>query len=320
MFTAGAGCPNLVAQYQRPVTPALPAEATLADVMAVVNNNSARVQSLYSTDATISAPWFPTLKARLAFQRPQRFRLLARTSLSGPELDLGSNNELFWVWIARTQPPQTYFCRHDQFARSPLRRTFPVEPGWLIEALGIVKLDPLDEHHGPTRREDGHWEIRTAQRGPEGTLTKVTVIDSSRGWVLAQRLYDTRGVLLASAKASEHRRDPISDAVLPSQIEIEWPAQAMSLRVNLGDVQINQPDQLSDHLWTLPDYPGYQLVNLADPNMQLAPPTAASSSPSQSATSQGVPAAAMPASHAPAHPTAASASVAPAYLRARPSY
>ena len=269
----GAGCPNVVAQYQQPLLPALPPRATLEDVMAVVNNNSARIKTLYSTDATISAPWFPTLKARLAYQRPGRFRLLARTSLSGPEIDLGSNEELFWVWIARTKPPQTYFCRHNQFAGSPARRAFPVEPSWLLEAIGITRLDPLDEHRGPTLRDDGRLEIRTLRRDPSGEdTTKITVVDAQKGWVVEQRLYDRQGVLLATSEASEHHRDPITDAVLPAHVKLEWPAARMSLKVNLGDVEINRDELLANHLWTMPDYPGYELVNLADPNLRFEPP------------------------------------------------
>jgi len=276
---SGAACPNLVAQYQRPQMPVLPAQATLEDVITLVNENSARVESLYSTDAKISAPWFPTLKARLAFHRPQRLRLLARTSLSGPEIDLGSNDEAFWVWIARSNPPQTYFCRHDQFAMSPLRRSFPIEPGWLVDALGVGQLAPIEEHHGPTPREDGNLEVRTVKRGPFGNMTKVTVLDATHGWVIEQSLYDERGVLVASAAASEHRRDPISQAVLPAKVELEWPAAKMSLRLDLGDVQINSDEALAETLWNMPSYEGYELVNLADPSLFVPAPQAAGRTP-----------------------------------------
>ena len=35
-----------------------------------------------------------------------------RTALTGPEVDLGSNDELFWFWVRRNEPPAVYFARH----------------------------------------------------------------------------------------------------------------------------------------------------------------------------------------------------------------
>ena len=69
-------------------------------------------------------------------QRPRCFRL--RADGIGPEVDLGSNDQLFWFWIKRSQPPAIYFCRHDQFATSRARQMIPIHPNWLIEALGTL--------------------------------------------------------------------------------------------------------------------------------------------------------------------------------------
>ena len=96
----------------------LPPSPTLAQVMDAVNVNSSRVRTLACNRATLNVQGFPTLWASVAFERPQRFRLRALTPLTGPELDLGSNDELFWLWLHREQPPTLFYCRHDQFAGS----------------------------------------------------------------------------------------------------------------------------------------------------------------------------------------------------------
>ena len=78
--------------------------ATREQIVAAVNQNSARINSLTVTNATISIPdalGLPLLSGNIAAERPGRFRLTAATAVTGQELDVGSNDELFWMWIRR---------------------------------------------------------------------------------------------------------------------------------------------------------------------------------------------------------------------------
>lgn len=268
---SGASCPQFLRTYAPPTARVLPPTATLADVMHVVNDNSARVQSLYTTDASISVPHSPTLRASLALDRPRRFRLRAETGLTGPEVDLGSNDTLFWFWVRRSQPPALYFCRHDQFQASAARNILPVEPEWLIEALGVTSFDTALPHRGPFSVGLGRLQVETPLGTPQGPLTKVTIVDASQGWVLAQHLYDERNQRLASAMASQHQRDPATGVTLPGRVEIQWPATQFSLTIDLASVRVNQLPANADALWVLPSYPGYNAVDLADPRLGPAP-------------------------------------------------
>ena len=108
-----------------PVAPQILVDGAARDqIIAAVNQNSARIQSLSVTGATITIPdtlGLPLLSGNIAAERPGRFRLTAGTALTGQEIDLGSNDELFWIWIRRNQPPAVYICRHDKFANSNIR-------------------------------------------------------------------------------------------------------------------------------------------------------------------------------------------------------
>ena len=86
---------------------------------------------------------------------PKRFRLRAETGITGPELDLGSNDEVYWMWVKRADRPAVYWGRHDQFYQSAARDLLPVPPDWLIEALGVVQLDPTGQHEGPFQNRPG---------------------------------------------------------------------------------------------------------------------------------------------------------------------
>src|SRR5215213_10982086 len=108
--TSGASCPQMMQQYTQPLPRALQPNPPLDQVIAVVNDNSSRVHSLYAPRATVSVPGFPGLRSIIAYQRQRNFRLRAETAFTGPEIDLGSNNDLFWFWVKRNQPPALFFC------------------------------------------------------------------------------------------------------------------------------------------------------------------------------------------------------------------
>ncbi len=264
-----SGCAGLKPFHPQPTLPqVLSPSPSLEQVVGAVNNNSAAIQSFSSNQARLSGPDFPTLRASIAFQRPLRLRLRAGTGITGPELDLGSNDELFWLWVRR-QPPM-YFCRHDQFATSPARNLIPLEPQWLIEALGIVELDPALPHQGPIPLSGNRLQVNTIREGPAGPSTKITVIDARTAVVLEQYLYDAQGQLVASAVARQHRQDPLTGLILPRTVEIRCPPAELVMRIDLGNAKINRPLPNPAELWAMPRYEGWPIVNLADPNLRLS--------------------------------------------------
>jgi hypothetical protein len=234
--------------------------ASREQIIAAVNQNSSRIQSLTVTGATITVPdtlGLPLLSGNIAAERPGRFRLTAGTAVTGQEIDLGSNDELFWLWVRRNQPPGVYFCRHAQFATSNIRQMMPVEPSWLLAALGMVDLDPASVFDGPLPRGDGTVELRSWLPSRSGTLQRVTVIEARRALVVEQHVYDQSGrTLLASAVAETHRYDPLQQVSLPQLVSIRLPPANMALKINLGTVQINQLTADRAQLWTMPAFDG----------------------------------------------------------------
>lgn len=239
--------------------------ATRDQIIAAVNQNSAKIQSLSVTGATITIPdmlGLPLLSGNIAAQRPGRFRLTAGTSF-GQEIDVGSNDELFWLWVKRNQPPAVYFCRHDQFANSNIRQVMPIEPSWLLAALGIVDLDPASVFDGPLPRGDGTVELRSWLPSAGGTLQRITVIDARKALVVEQHVYDQAGTqLLASAVAESHRYYPVEYVSLPERVAIRLPTANIAMKINLGAVQINQLAADNGQLWTLPTFDGYPQYDL----------------------------------------------------------
>ena len=270
---SGAGCPHVLQQYTQPIPRALPPQASLDQVIDVVNDNSARVQSMSATRATVTAPGYPALNANIAFLRPKSFRMVAQKFI-GPELDLGSNDEVLWFWIRRAQPPALYFCRHEQFNTSAARQILPVEPEWLIEALGVITLDKNAPIEGPFPVGSRRVEIRTRSSMPTGPVSRTVIIDDSRGVVLEDHIYDAQGVRLATAVMSKHTLDPGSGAKLPRHVEIQLPPAGLTLSVDLGEVQVNQLSAEPREVFAKPSYSGFNEIDLAQPGglVPVAPP------------------------------------------------
>jgi hypothetical protein len=250
-----------------PAPPPISPQPTLEQLLATVHENTRRVQSLSTDRATLSVAGYPSLRADLAFQQPRKLRLRAM-ALGSTEVDLGSNEELFWVWIKRNSPPAVYYARHADIAAAP-PQAIPIEPAWLVESLGLVEFDPNLRHTGPFVRRGGQLEIRTAIPGPAGERTKITVLDGRYGWVLEQHVYDANRQRLASAVASGYAYDLATQTSMPKQVDIQWPAAAVSVTLTLNDLRINQLGPDSANLWIMPEMPGTNYVNLA----QIAPAT-----------------------------------------------
>ena len=249
--------------YATPTPVLLPEDPTFEDVARVVNSNSAAVNQLQVGNATLRSPEIPvSLKASFALEKDRRFRLTAK-SIRGNELDLGSNDDEYWIWM-NDERSALYYGRHERFYQSAARSVLPVPPHWLIEAIGLVELDPTGNHEGPFHNRPGQLEIRSNVPTPTGELTKITVIDSRYGWVLEQHVYDTSGndQLLASATGSDFEYYASHGVSLPRKVEIKLPPANLELSLDIDRHAINQLYADPVALWTLPEEAGSELINL----------------------------------------------------------
>ena len=247
---------------------------TRDEAVAAINANSARIQSLQTQGATVSVPGAPAIGAEIALEKPKNFRFRAGTSLLGPELDLGSNSEFFWFWAARAPEPHVFFARHDLFRESRARQMLPIEPTWLIEALGVVEVDPATIEGEPILAGDDRVELRTTLQAAAGQFTRQMLIHGKLGWILEQHLYDGRGQLVASARSSQHQYYHLDGVSLPRRIEVQVPQGQMRFQLDIGQWAINQAPPEGQALYDLPraQLGNYRFIDMADPT--FIPPAA----------------------------------------------
>ena len=268
--SSGATCPSVLRGYQvgtMQLPRVLPPQPSLDQIIGAIHDNTQRVRNYMAPQAVISVPGVPRLSAQVACEPPRRFRLRAQTAVSGNELDLGSNDDLFWLWIRRHEPPVMLFCRHDQYAQSSARRLLPIRADWMPELLGLISFNPADSHEGPFPLADGRLEIRSRLTSPDGELLKSTLVDNTTGLVLEQHLFTPTGERLASVRTTQHRVDPTSGAALPRKVEVSWPASDVNFTLDLKAVTTNMPASDPGQLWQMPAYEGYEPIDLADPSV-----------------------------------------------------
>jgi hypothetical protein len=235
---------------------------TVGQIIDAVNANTGRVQQLQTTGAHLAIEGVPRLQASLALDRPRRFRLRGNTSLTGNELDIGSNDEVFWMWARRNEPKAVFYARHDEFKPGTMGGILPVPPTWLIEALGLVTLDPNTAFDGPHASGPGRVELSYVTAGAT-PLMKTLVVDDTRGHVLEQRVYDTRGQLLAAAQMSDYRYDSAHAVSLPHVVSVQLPPTQLGFTFQIEGYSINAlyADPLS--LWSMPQLSDTPYQNLA---------------------------------------------------------
>lgn len=268
-IASGATC--LRNTYQTdPLAPvAFTAPPSLEEIIYAVNANTDRIRQLHTDNASLSqAGMVGSLRASISVERPRRFRL--RAKLISPEVDLGSNDELFWFWAKSSPQPAIYFARHDEYANAGASQLLPVAPSMLIEAFGLVQLEPGAQHEGPFPRGDGSVEIRSRINGSGGAARRVIVVNDRYGWITEQHLFDVSGNALASVRASGHRHYPQVGASLPHHLEVTMSGAGQTLRIDVGEYWINQLAG-DPGLWTMPQLPGYTRVNVASPPFQPPP-------------------------------------------------
>lgn len=251
---------------------------TLDELITAVNRTDA-VEKMQSTSATVellnSEFSVPKLSASLAIQRPRGLRMRASLPiLLGSGLDVGSNEEVFWMRHPDGMHQTLLFSRHEEYQQKMLGAPIPVPPSWIIEALGLIHIDPNSVTAGPLERGDGQLELRTQIPTPSGTYQRVLLVDAAGGFVREQYVYAPTGQLVARASGADYRYYSSSNVVLPHSVRIHLEPTGnppIGLGVEVGEYVLNQLLGSDPNLFTMPTEGNVQVVDLAKLGPVLPP-------------------------------------------------
>ena len=230
------------------------------ELVAHLNRNISRIHGWRANGARIQVGGI-SLAGKLAVERDRHVRLVVSSPLRS-EVDLGSNDEGFWVW-SRHMDPAFVTCRHENIVAARQKLGVPFEPDFLMQALSVM---PISASEMSMEVDTADQKARLVQSFPSAhgrPLRRVVLVDLKKGngIIVEHSLYDGGARPLALAKLRDHRLDRESGAVLAHHVSLEWPAQQMKMSMELGKIQINPPS-IPSEIWDMPKFPGVTVTRL----------------------------------------------------------
>jgi hypothetical protein len=240
---------------------------TQGDLLAYLNRNAQQVKSIncpiIAMDTRMGLQQF-NVGGKMICEKPRNFRLKAE-AFGATEADIGSNDNEFWYYLKRNDPPMLVTCSYQDL-QNGARIPFPFQPEWVMEALGMAEYNSADNYRMIANRRN--FELIKDLNYQGQRVQKVTLFnrDRSRIQVTEHQLRDARGKVICSAQISDVAN--VGGVVLPRKIIMHYQAEDLTIKLtlfsNVRDVVINQPidGEQSRALFARPTYAGVQTVDL----------------------------------------------------------
>ena len=230
----------------------------IEEVVAHLNQNTDRIQNWRTNNVRIRCENM-SLSGNIAVEKGHRLRLFVNSPL-GKELDLGSNDERFWVW-SRRMDPAFVTCKHENLELVRQGNGIPFEPDWLMQALGVEPLPTTGVTMESDREKEQARLVEQVISADGRPLRRVVLVDLKRGIVLEHSLYAHNAGRIAFARLGDHRLDKSTGLVLPHRVMLEWPENRMTMQLTLGEIRVNS-SSIPDNLWEMPSPQDCQIVHL----------------------------------------------------------
>ncbi len=245
-----------------------------------LNDNAQRVRSLRSMDVKIDGKFDGTTggaDGHLAYERtyaagsaptPPNFRMQAAV-VGTTQVDLGSNSQEFWFHVPKAHP-SIQFCSYTDFRGGRAALPFPIQPEWIVEALGVAEYDLKGEY--TVEQDKSTWQLVEKTVSPQGqTVYKVTSFSKTPAKgnpypVISRVLLDsTRKNQIYTAAVVRNQTDPRSGAVVPSEVKLIWPKERIEFAMRLDKLEVNVPYSRDDenNLFSRQSLGSLPSVNLA---------------------------------------------------------
>jgi hypothetical protein len=268
---------------RKPLAPLAP-----EDAVSYLNDRAARLQSIQYSEVRLRASGRDllvpvSLHGDLAAVQPRNFRLKVDGKMAG-KVDLGSNDQQFWMYLDDTKQPVYVFCAHQDFehGRAKLPAGLQFEPDWVLQALGMTPFPATNQYKVTPSERDRTYTLSWSATTPSGSAIHKEVIfagdaaDPARNQSQVKRhvVKDAKGKVIASAEVKSAKTTTVTDpkthqpaqVQYPTHVVLRWEEQKFELDLTLDQAQVNQffPEDQSRLLFTRPNIRGTVARDLAN--------------------------------------------------------
>lgn len=115
-------------------------KAELPAVVKEINERNSNIKAISCDDLEMKI-WLNGHRYRLTgslhYEKPRNFRMEI-SSILGKEVDVGSNQQVFWYWSRRDKDPGLHWAKHEDLEKTRLKT--PFNPAFLRATLGVEIL------------------------------------------------------------------------------------------------------------------------------------------------------------------------------------
>jgi hypothetical protein len=270
------GCPA----FQKKSNPEVRAQVTSAtptsgELVASLNASASKVQSVgvrYLDIDCAQGSQSVGLRGWMYCQKPKSFRMTAELA-GNTEVDMGSNDQEFWYWIRRNEPPYLFHCSHEEFAKGQVRLQVPFQPEWIMEALGMAEYDPAKPYQVVANKNT--VELIEPAVLPQGQhVNKVTVFTRNQNGlqVTGHVLRDSQNKEICTATVLRSQQDAATGVTLPKVVELKWEAEHLKMQLHMQNASVNAMEgQRNPDIYARPNMKDIQPYDLAR-GVTLGPP------------------------------------------------
>jgi len=207
-----------------------------------VKEGLSSITSLAADDIKISIGRL-RVKGQLYFEGGN-LRLIVNSFL-GKEMDIGSNNDLFWFWSRRMRPQAVYFSNHDEVYRTSLRPIFNRD--WIMDCFLFSRIQDHEGDFSFFRKDNLLYKVQLKKVSDEVFVYVITVVNVIELHVIEKYMCDLNYSILAYIKYSNFDSDHI-----PRSIKVNWCEEDICMDWEIFNVQKNV--SISDKIWEVPKY------------------------------------------------------------------
>jgi RNA polymerase sigma factor (sigma-70 family) len=224
-----------------------------------------------------------TQDGNLAVMQPRMFRMVNSGRLASAKLDIGSNDKEFWFYVAAPgDAPMYAFASHEDFAsgRAKMPGGFPLEPDWVMHALGMTHLSSTHDYSVAVNDRDRTYTLSWTSATPGGACRKEIVFDAdgatgTKPQVKKHVIRNAKtNALIAVAEiksAQTERVGIIQGSQLPAAIQypthivFKWEDPHFEMDLNLDKATLNASpidDSSRRGLFARPEIKGAKAIDL----------------------------------------------------------